>query len=769
MAMQPNFQAGMPQTPYGVPMKQAQILGTPYPVPTTRSSLPATSRTSTQGIPGNPASARAPVPTSPGAVYRVAGAPQSPPAVYRQAPPGVYRAGGSVSLGMAPPGAYRAGGPVSLGMANQRLSPQPVQYRTLADSTPPVIAAAPVEPLLSMPYKPPSSVATRMPESSTDVVLQDEAPEAEFAVDMDVPTTVVLFGATGDLARKKLYPALYQLMFGAPDAPKIPQHSYVVGYGRSAVDLPKMLAKQAVNVKGERREEFLARCSYFAGAYDKEESFAGLHEHLSQLEGGGKANRIFFFSVPPTVFADVAKGINKHARAPHGGATRVIMEKPFGRDSRTFAELNAVTSAIYDESELFRIDHYLGKEVVLNMVALRFGNQIFEGLWNRNNIESVQIVFKENLGTGGRGGYFDGFGIIRDIMQNHLLQVLLWFAMEPPSSLTRANVQKEKVKLLKAIKTLGMSDVFLGQFGENVWLEDGKEHKEPGYLDDETVPAGSRCATYAAVALEINNDRWKGVPFMMRAGKGLDERMAEVRVTFKKKSFNALVPGSANELVMRIQPDEAIYLKVMNKVPGWDQKTAAPVVLDMSYKNSFDNCYVCDAYERMFLNAAKGDGTIFVGQDELVEAWRIFTPLLDEIDKKKPQPVIYPFGARDPHGMDEFAQKYGITLAENWEERLVHSGMLDNIENLFRELDVNNTGELHCEDLKKFARMAFEGREPNEKQLKQIFRMLDVKGHGYITLEEMKQGVAMLSHAFVEEHEHDHAHDYFHDHDSMGA
>jgi len=195
----------------------------------------------------------------------------------------------------------------------------------------------------------------------------------------------------------------------------------------------------------------------------------------------------------------------------------LLIEKPFGRDSRTFKELNAITSSSFREDELFRIDHYLGKEVVLNLVALRFGNQLFDHLWNRDNIAHVQIVFKEDLGTEGRGGYFDSSGIIRDIMQNHLLQVFLWAAMEPPASLSLASVQEEKVKLLKAIKPVTMQDCFLGQFGRNTWTVSGTEHVEPGYLDDKGVPANSKCPTYAAVVLKVDNDRWRDVPFLFRA------------------------------------------------------------------------------------------------------------------------------------------------------------------------------------------------------------------------------------------------------------
>lgn len=558
--------------------------------------------------------------------------------------------------------------------------------------------------------------------------------------------SVIVFGATGDLARKKLYPALYQLMFGCPDAPLIPRNATIIGYGRSEVDLGAHLAKQCVNVKGEHKEQFLSQCKFFAGAYDKEESFTRLHVFLSEIEGGGKANRLYFFSVPPTVFGAVVKCIHASAQAPAGGWTRLILEKPFGRDSRTFAELDGLTSSLFNEDELFRIDHYLGKEIVLNLVALRFGNQMFEAIWNREHIASVEIVFKEDLGTGGRGGYFDGFGIIRDIMQNHLLQVLMWFAIEPPSNLNREQIQAEKVKLLRAIQTLTMDDVFLGQFGRNSWNVAGEVHEEPGYLDDQTVPAGSKCPTYAAVALTIDNDRWRGVPFIMRAGKGLDERMSEVRVTFKKKDFNALVPGDANELVMRIQPDESIFLKYQNKMPGWDQSKAMPVVLDMSYQKSFPGAYVADAYERMFLNAAKGDGSLFVGAGELTEAWRIFTPLLDEIDERKPEPVVYPFGVRVPEGMDAWAARYGIHMAENWQEHLaMFTGHFSELRSVFSRLAKTREGVLFAPEVKELCKHFFDEREPTDKQVAMIMSRLDKDGDGHITFEELEQSVQALA------------------------
>jgi len=236
----------------------------------------------------------------------------------------------------------------------------------------------------------------------------------------------------------------------------------------------------------------------------------------------------------------------------------------------------------------------------------------------------------------------------------------LWIAMEPPKELDAENITAAKCQLLKATRTLAMKDCFLGQFTANTVEKNGETVSEPGYLDDPTVPAGSRCPTYAATVIKIDNDRWNGVPFLMRAGKGMDERVTEVRITFKKKPYNKLVPCPANELVMRIQPDAEISFNCMNKSPGWNQDNVEPVKLDMSYSQAFPDSYVADAYERMILNAAKGDRSLFVSSGELVESWRIFTPLLDEIDSTNPQSVLYPFGSDNPDGFDAFVASHKV-------------------------------------------------------------------------------------------------------------
>mmetsp|Transcript_40183 Transcript_40183/g.72781 ORF Transcript_40183/g.72781 Transcript_40183/m.72781 type:complete len:558 (+) Transcript_40183:41-1714(+) len=478
--------------------------------------------------------------------------------------------------------------------------------------------------------------------------------------------TVVVFGATGDLAKKKLFPALYELIYGSQEqVALLPRTTRVLGYARGQLELGAFLSKQCVNVQGPHREEFLKQVSYFQGQYDLQADFARLHQALLQSEAsdGVRSDRLFFLSVPATVFGPVCENISRETRALTG-FTRLILEKPFGRDSRSFAVLNNMTSRLFREDQLFRIDHYLAKEKVLNLVAFRFANQLYEPLWNRQHIEHVHIVFKEDIGTLGRGGYFDDFGIIRDIMQNHLLQVMLWLAMEPPEQLHADCIAREKCRLLRATRTLEMKDCFLGQFTSGVVRREGSEIREPGYLEDSTVPADSKCPTFASVVLNIDNDRWRGVPFLMSAGKGLDERKAEVRITFKKQAYNALMPGEPNELVLRIQPDEGIYFKCINKRPGWSQTSITPVSLDMSYKQAFpESCSAPGAYERVLLNAAMGDRSLFVGSEELVEAWRIFTPLLDEIDAAQPQPVLRPFGSDTPDGFLDFTQARGIGCA----------------------------------------------------------------------------------------------------------
>jgi len=535
------------------------------------------------------------------------------------------------------------------------------------------------------------------------------------------PISVVIFGATGDLAKKKLYPALYQLLL----LNRLPRRAIrVVGFGRRAVDLDAFVKKQCANVEYADKypkADFVASLSFVGGgAYDRPEGFETLARHLADVEAGEACDRLFFLSVPPTVFGACATHVSNLCRAPRAPAwTRMIIEKPFGRDAESFAALDLETAAAWDESELYRIDHYLGKEVVLNLSTLRFANQVFEPTWNRDHVESVEITFKEDIGTQGRGGYFDNFGIVRDIMQNHLLQVLVLCAMEPPASPSPADVQRAKVDALSAISTLGLDDAFLGQFVEDSSFE------EPGYRDDDGVPDDSVTPTFAAVTMAVDTDRWRGVPFLMKAGKGLDERLAEVRVRFKAKPYNALLVdrSAKNELVCRIQPDEALYLKTYTKKPGLGH-VVEPTVMDMTYSTAFGDAYLADAYERMFLNAARGDTSLFVSAPELVEAWRIFTPLLHAIDARRPAPTFYPFGCRNPRGFREWSLAHaGVKQRKSFMESLADNA--DDIGSLrahFDRHDTDKNGVLNSAEVKALARDLYDGRECPEASLRKFLK-----------------------------------------------
>ncbi|KAJ0638088.1 Glucose-6-phosphate 1-dehydrogenase [Helianthus annuus] len=355
--------------------------------------------------------------------------------------------------------------------------------------------------------------------SIPSVTLPEETIDKENST---VSITVV--GASGDLAKKKIFPALFALYYEGC----LPKHFTIFGYARSKMsdaELRTMVSKtltcridQRENC-GEKMERFLERCFYHPGQYDSQQNFLELDKKLKEHEDGRVANRLFYLSIPPNIFIDAVKCASTSASAANGW-TRVIVEKPFGRDSESSAALTRSLKQYLDEDQIFRIDHYLGKELVENLSVLRFSNLIFEPLWSRQYIRNVQFIFAEDFGTEGRGGYFDNYGIIRDIMQNHLLQILALFAMETPVSLDAEDIRNEKVKVLRSMRPLRVEDVVTGQY---------KSHtrggvKYPAYTDDKTVPNDSLTPTFAAAALFIDNARWDGVPFLMKAGKALHDR-----------------------------------------------------------------------------------------------------------------------------------------------------------------------------------------------------------------------------------------------------
>jgi len=470
--------------------------------------------------------------------------------------------------------------------------------------------------------------------------------------------SIIVFGASGDLAKKKIYPVLWNLFRDG----LLPACTQIIGYARSHLT-PDQLASQIkpfIKVKPSEEAQFKTFTSsllYFAGLYDQEASFQKLNDFVTQSEAqaGAHANRIFYLALPPSVFEPVTLNIRNTCMSPTGWS-RIIVEKPFGKDSASSAALNNHLAKLFSEQQIYRIDHYLGKEMVQNMLILRFGNLFLSPIWNRDHVANVQISFKEDFGTKGRGGYFDEFGIIRDVIQNHLTQVLCMVAMEKPVSTSADDIRQEKVRVLKCIKPVTPADVITGQYvASNI---PGNEESQKGYTDDDTVPKGSKCPTFATVVLNIKNERWDGVPFVLRAGKALNERKTEIRIQFKDVPGSIFNESIRNELIIRVQPHEAIYLKCLIKKPGMSFDVAQ-TDMDLSYGSKYKGVPLPDAYERLMLDVIAGNQLHFVRNDELEEAWRIFTPVLHAIDRGEVQPIPYPFGSRGPREADELVQKLG--------------------------------------------------------------------------------------------------------------
>ena len=480
----------------------------------------------------------------------------------------------------------------------------------------------------------------------------------------DHSKTVVLLGASGDLAKKKIYPTFWELY---KNEGWLPDNVQFVGYARSKMTVSdlKSRVEKYMKVKendGEKLDQFFAANHYVQGSYTEAGDFQNLDKELTRLETRSVSDRIFYLALPPSVFIPVSQLIKTHCESKTGW-TRIVIEKPFGKDTESSAVLSSHLGRLFKEEQIYRIDHYLGKEMVQNLMVLRFANRFFSPLWNRDNIACVKITFKEDFGTYGRGGYYDEFGVIRDIMQNHITQVLCLTAMERPCSQSADDIRNEKVKVLKCIKSLKLEDVVLGQYVGN---PDAEGEGKYGYLDDETVPCGSKTPTFACAVVNICNERWDGVPFVLKCGKALDVRKGEIRIQFKD------VPGDLfdnqsirNELVIRVQPNEAVYCKLMTKRPG----TAIDPVqteLDLTYKARYHDVEMPDAYVRLLWDIFYGSQLNFVRSDELAEAWRIFTPLLHQCEREGIEPSKYMFGSRGPEECDAFVEGHGYVYSSNY-------------------------------------------------------------------------------------------------------
>ncbi|MFH4977069.1 hypothetical protein AB6A40_003778 [Gnathostoma spinigerum] len=495
-----------------------------------------------------------------------------------------------------------------------------------------------------------------------DVVmaLRDSMPFAD-----SQPHVFVVFGASGDLAKKKIYPTLWWFFSDG----LLPSNIWIVGYARSKLNLKQLRAnfEQYCKVKRDECEQyktFLSRLEYIQGQYDKRDGFIVLQKYIDELcrKSNAPVNRLYYLALPPSVFTAVCSQLKANCMDHGDSWTRIIIEKPFGRDSESSNLLSCHLAKLFKEEQLYRIDHYLGKEMVQNLMVLRFGNRIFNQSWNRDNIASVVVSFKENFGCRGRAGYFDQSGIIRDVMQNHLVQILTLVAMEKPASLSPDDIRDEKVKVLKCIKPLDVKDVVIGQYVRDPNANEGDA--SVGYLDEVDVPNDSITPTYALAVVRVNNERWDGVPFFLKCGKALNERKAEVRIQYRNVGGDIYPPGSLkrNELVMRVQPDEAVYLKQMSKKPGMGFDVDESE-LDLTYSSRFEGVRLPDAYERLILEVFMGSQINFVRTDELHYSWEIFTPLLKKLESQRVKPFPYVFGSRGPAEGDKMMADHGFVFS----------------------------------------------------------------------------------------------------------
>ncbi len=463
--------------------------------------------------------------------------------------------------------------------------------------------------------------------------------------DLPRPCALVLFGATGDLARRKLMPALYNLLLDE----MLPQCLAIVAVTREEADRGALLQRFREGIEQHSRRALDAEAwtrleravSTVAADAGSAAGLKPLRDHLEQVDRtcDTAGNRLFYLAVPPSAYAGIAAGLGEAGLQHPGEAgtfARIVLEKPIGRDLDSARELNRAVNAVFDEGSVYRIDHYLGKETVQNLLVFRFANSIFEPLWNQKYVDHVQITVAETIGVEGRGAYYEEAGTTRDMLQNHMFQLVCLTAMEPPASLRPDAIRNEKVKVLESLRPLGGDSVadatVRGQYARGVI--DGKE--VPGYLEEPGVSPDSRTETYVAAGLFVDNWRWAGVPFFLRAGKRMAKRVSEIALRFSEVPHH-LFPHAAlttNTLALRIQPDEGISLKFDAKIPGTEPRIK-PVEMEFDYEGSFA-CGSPEAYERLISDALIGDGTLFIRGDEVEASWSWIDPLQQAWSREEP-------------------------------------------------------------------------------------------------------------------------------------
>ncbi|WP_019810590.1 glucose-6-phosphate dehydrogenase [Saccharomonospora halophila] len=471
------------------------------------------------------------------------------------------------------------------------------------------------------------------------------------------PSSLVIFGVTGDLSRKKLMPAIYDLAHRG----LLPPGFSLIGFARrewAEEDFGQQVHDAvAEHARTPFRESVWNRLAegirFVQGSFDDDDAFDRLAETVHTLaeERGTGGNTAFYLSIPPWAFPTVTKQLARCglASSDEDAWRRVVIEKPFGHDLDSARELNAVVNDVFPEESVFRIDHYLGKETVQNIMALRFANQMFEPLWNAHYVDHVQITMAEDIGLNGRAGYYEGIGAARDVIQNHLLQLLALTAMEEPVSFEPTALRAEKVKVLGATTAVGPFDETTARGQYTGGWQGGT--KVPGLLQEQGFSKDSTTETYAAVTLEVRNRRWGGVPFYVRTGKRLGRRVTEVAVVFKRAphlpfDFTATEELGENALVIRVQPDEGVTMRFGSKVPGTTMEVR-DVTMDFGYGHSFTESSP-EAYERLILDVLLGEPSLFPGNEEVELSWRILDPVLDYWARQGGAPEPYEPGSWGP-------------------------------------------------------------------------------------------------------------------------
>ena len=481
------------------------------------------------------------------------------------------------------------------------------------------------------------------------------------------PSSLVIFGVTGDLSRKKLMPAVYDLA----NRGLLPPGFALVGFARREWENQDFAQVVHDSVREHARtpfsEEVWQQLSqgirFIQGDFDDDSAFDRLRETIEELDvnRGTNGNHAFYLSIPPNAFPLVCRQLSRSGLADPkpDQFRRVVIEKPFGSNLKTARELNGVVESVFPADSIFRIDHYLGKETVQNILALRFANQLFEPLWNKNYIDHVQITMAEDIGVGGRAGYYDGIGAARDVIQNHLLQLLALTAMEEPVSFDAADLRNEKEKVLKAVRLpsdLG-THTARGQYAGG-W-QGGEEVL--GFLEEDGMNPNSVTETFAAMRLDINTRRWAGVPFYLRAGKRLGRRVTEIAVVFKRAPQQLFAADQTaelgqNALVIRVQPDEGITIRFGSKVPGVGMQVR-DVTMDFGYGHAFTEASP-EAYERLILDVLLGDPPLFPRHEEVELSWKILDPI-EEFWETQGQPEQYRPGSWGPSSADVMMQQDG--------------------------------------------------------------------------------------------------------------